>query len=111
MLSKETIIKLNKQLGEKGALVNESALEFAISSQYKTKDWLSQLSFLIRAILIDHVFQDGNKRTTLALVIGVLDELKLGYDPRRLEENLIRILKNNITDTKKIRSLIKDVIR
>ena len=96
---------------EKGILINESALDFAISSQYKTKDWLSQLSFLVRAILIDHVFQEGNKRTTLGLIIGVLDDLKFGYDPTRLEINLIKILKENITDIKRIRRLIKDAIR
>lgn len=111
MLSKETIIKINKQLEEKGDLINESALDFAISAQKRTKDWLTQLSFLVRAILIDHVFSDGNKRTALALAIGTLEDLKLGYDPQKLEENLIRILKTNMTTIKKIRRLIKDAIR
>ncbi|MEK6952973.1 MAG: hypothetical protein AABX29_08220 [Nanoarchaeota archaeon] len=111
MLSKKTIVKLNKQLDEKGKIINESALDFAISAQKRTKDWVTQLSYLVRAILIDHVFEDGNKRTTLGLIIGTLDELKFGYDAKRLEQNIIRILKENITDIKKIRRLIKDVIR
>ncbi|MEK6935132.1 MAG: hypothetical protein AABW46_04600 [Nanoarchaeota archaeon] len=111
MYLKETVIKLNKELGEKGRFVNESALEFAISKKYETDDWLEQLAYLVRAILIDHVFEDGNKRTSLAVVIGTLEGLKLGYDPQKLEDNLIKILKENITDIKKIKRLIKDVIR
>ena len=111
MLSKETLIKINKQLEENGKMINESALDFAISAQKRTKNWLEQLSYLVRAILIDHVFSDGNKRTALALIIGAFEDLKLGYNPRKLEENLIAILKNNITDLKKIGRLLKDAIR
>ena len=92
-------------------VINGSSLDFAISAQKRTKDWLTQLSFLTRAILIDHVFSDGNKRTILALIIGALEDLRLGYDSRRLEENIIKILKENITNINKIRRLIKDVIR
>ncbi len=110
MLSKETIIKIHKKL-ENGKMINESALDFAISCQKRTKDWLEQLSYLIRAILIDHVFEDGNKRVSLALMIGVLEDLKLAYDPQKLEENLIKTLKGNITDIRKIKGLIKDAIR
>lgn len=110
MLSKETVIKINKEI-ENNRLVNESALDFAISCQKRTKNWLDQLSYIVRAILIDHVFEDGNKRITLAIIIGVLEDLRFRYDPQKLEENLVKILKENITNIKKIKNLIKDVIR
>ena len=110
MLTKETILRIHNRL-DKSKMVNESALDFALSSQRETKDWLQQLSYVIRAILIDHVFADGNKRVTLALTIGVLEDLKFGYNAQKLENNIVKILKENITNIRKIKKLIKDVIR
>mgnify|MGYP001604642694 CR=1 FL=1 len=101
---------MNKQF-DKGRLVNESSLDFAFSNLEQTKDWTKQLAYLTRAILIDHVFEEGNKRTTAALIMVVLEIQKIAYDPQKVDEIIITILKKNIKDTNKIRRLIKDVTR
>ena|SRR3989344_2735881 len=110
MLTIESIIGINKKF-HSGKLVNRASLEFAVSAQNKTKNWLVQLAYLVRAILIDHSFEDGNKRTTVAIVLVYLEAHKLAYDPYKLDDIIISITKKNIKDLKKIGRLIKNVIR
>jgi len=110
MISVKDIIKINKQF-DKGKLVNKSALEFAISSLKYTKDPITQAAYLIRAILVDHVFEEGNKRTAAALLAAYLENIKKTYDIYKLDKLISDIAKRNINDIKKIRERIKDVIR
>ena len=110
MITKEDIINLNKEF-DKGKLVNESSLDFAFSNFKHTKDWTKQLAYLVRAILIDHVFEEGNKRTSSALIIILLEIQKIDYDPISVDEIIIEILKKNITDINKIRRMIKNATR
>lgn len=110
MISAQEIVELNKKF-DKGNLINKSALDFAISSLKHTKDWITQLAYLVRAILIDHVFEEGNKRTTSALISSVLEIQKKAYDPYAVDKLIVVIIKRNITDIAEIRRLIKNVIR
>jgi len=110
MLTKKAIIEINKEF-DVGKVINEGSLDFAISSANETKDWIKQLAYLTRAILIDHVFSEANKRTTAALIMAILEEKKVGYDPYKIDNLIINIIKNNITNINQIRRIIKDVIR
>jgi len=110
MLVKQEIVEINKEF-DKGNVVNESSLDFALSSIKQTKDWIKQLAYLVRAILIDHVFEEGNKRTAAVLIMVFIEENKLDYDPQKVDQIVIDILKKNITDIKKIRRLIKNAIK
>ena len=110
MINIEDLVQMNKQF-DNGIVVNKSSLEFALSLSKNTKDWIKQLAYIVRAILIDHVFEEGNKRTASALIMSVIEIHKLGYDPYKVDELIIEILKDNITDINKIRREIKNVIR
>ena len=110
MLSTNNVIDLNKEF-HNGKLVNKASLEFAISCQSKTKNWLEQLSYIIRSLLIDHVFEDANKRTAVAVILAYFKGHELNYDPYRLDDLVILITKKNINDIKKLGRLIKNVIR
>ena len=110
MINKRDIIEINKQFNH-GILVNEASLDFAFSNLEHTKDWLKQLAYITRAILIDHVFEEGNKRTTAALIMTILEYQKIAYNPKQVDEVVLIILKKNISDISKIRRLIKDAIR
>ena len=110
LLTATDVIDLNKEF-HNGKLVNQASLEFAISCQYKTKNWLEQLSYIIRSLLIDHVFEDANKRTAVAVILAYFKGHKLNYDPYRLDDLVILITKKNINDIKKLGRLIKNVIR
>ena len=110
MITKKALIEINKEF-DIGKIINEGSLEFAISNANSTKDWIKQLAYLTRAILIDHVFFGGNKRTTAALIISALEEKKFAYDPFKVDKLIIDIINKNITSINQIRRMIKDVIR
>lgn len=109
-LTKKDIIALNQEF-EDGTLHNEESLDFALSYAKETESWAKALAFLTRAILIDHVFTEGNKRTT-ALLIKAYSELH-GYSV--YNDKLLNIIKKiilkNITGIMKIEEMIKDVIK
>lgn len=110
MINKEDLIDINKKF-DKGIMKNESSLEFALSSLSRTKDWTKQLAYLVRAILIDHVFQEGNKRTIAALIVYFFEEHKVAYDPYKVDRVIVEIVKKNINNLEQIRRKLKDAIR
>ena len=103
------IININKKFA-KGIIVNKSSLEFALSS-IKTKAWIDQVAYLVRAILLDHVFEDGNKRTAAAIIIVYFTEFEIGFDPQKIAQTIIKIVTQNINSINKIKRMIKNVIR
>jgi len=109
MFNKEDLINANKRFAT-GKIVNQGSLEFAISS-IKTKSWMDQVAYLIRALLVDHVFEDGNKRTAASVIAMYYTEFKIGFDPEKVNEILIKIIKQNINDITKIKRMIKNVTR
>lgn len=110
MLSKQALIEINKEF-DIGKIINENSLDFAISNANLTKDWIKQLAYLTRAVLIDHVFAEGNKRTIAALIMAVLEEKKLAYNPYKIDNLIINIIKKNVININQIRRMIKDVIK
>ena len=110
VLTKKDIVALNQEF-EDGSFHNEPSLDFALSHANKSENWINGLSLLTRAILIDHVFQEGNKRTA-ALLIKTYAE----YEGHKIYNdklvNLIKeILLKDITDINKIEGMLKDVIK
>ncbi|MBW2965643.1 hypothetical protein KY342_00905 [Candidatus Woesearchaeota archaeon] len=103
------LININKKFA-RGIVVNKSSIEFALSS-IKTKSWIDQVAYLIRAILLDHVFEDGNKRTAASIIIAYYTEFEIGFDPQKITEVIIKITSKNINNVSKIKRMIKNVIR
>ena len=66
-LTKKDIIRLNQEFNN-GFMLNEESLDFAISNARRTENWIKALAYIIRAIDVDHVFEDGNKRTSVLLI-------------------------------------------
>jgi len=100
------LTKLNKKFAS-GLIVNKGSLDFALSAVFKSKDWHEQLAYVVRAMLCDHVFEDGNKRTAAAYITAVLVNFKFRYDPFKIDQLVLKIAKNNTTDIKKIRRMIE----
>lgn len=109
MLEKIDILQINR-LFDSGKVVNEGSLDFALSTVRNTKDWKTQLAYIIRAILIDHVFQEGNKRTAAAVFVAYCKEVKVRYDIFKIDGIIINIIEKNISNIKEIRRLIEDAI-
>ncbi len=108
MLSKKDIIEINKTF-HTGKLSNESSLDFALNHVYRSKNWLKTAAILSRAILIDHVFEDGNKRTAVGMITGIMEMNSISFSPEKVDKAVISIAKSNITSIKKIERVITHV--
>ena len=108
-LTKKDIVAINQKFAE-GFFENESSLDYALSLFKQNISWIKQLAHLVRAILIDHVFVDGNKRSSYMVLINYID-LK-GYKIE--EKKAINIIKNIVLKNKKsiiqIQRMIEDAI-
>ena len=105
MLSKKDIIVINKD-HHTGKLSNESSLDFAVSQVQRSKNWLKTAAILSRAILVDHVFEDGNKRTAAGVIAGIMEMNNMKYSPEKVDKIVIQITKENITSIKQIEKVI-----
>lgn len=110
LINKKDIVGINKQIGENGELQNGSSLEYALSMIKNKKSWLYELSYLLRSLLVDHAFRDGNKRTALIVLVTYLKDRGIDYNKDDLSRIVWNISKKNITDINKIGRLIKSAI-
>jgi len=109
-ITTKDIVALN-QLFDKGTVVNVGSLEFAVSQANQQKGWLRQLAIMVRAILVDHVFEEGNKRTAFAFITGTLEAQGLVYNRDVVSRCIVNVLKKNVTNITDIERSIKDAIR
>lgn len=108
-ISKKDIISVNKQF-DSGTVINESSLVYALNQANQTKSWLRACAFLVRAILLDHTFEEGNKRTAAAILAGFFEEHELNYDPEKIAQAIVLMLTKNITNITKIEKVILNAI-
>ncbi len=110
ILSRKDITAFNMEF-EDGTIINESSLDFALSYARKTENWTKALAWLTRAILIDHVFKEGNKRTAALLIKSYVDYE--GHDT--YNDKIVKLIKTiilkKITGIKRIEDMIKDAIK
>lgn len=108
-LTKKDIIAINQKFAE-GYFENESSLEFALSLFKQNIPWTKQLAYLLRAVLIDHVFSDGNKRTGCMLLMTYVDMAGYKLEEKRAIEITKKIVLKNIKSINTIRRMIEDGI-
>lgn len=108
-LSKKDILAINQQF-DKGQVINENSLSFALFQANKTTSWLKACALLVRAVLIDHVFEEGNKRTAAGIIVAFLEERQLKYNQEEIARIITKILTKNITNLIKIEMEVKNVI-
>ncbi|MBI3623947.1 Fic family protein [Candidatus Pacearchaeota archaeon] len=108
-ISKDDLIRINQGFG--GNLRSDSSLDFAFEKlnesnlgQYK------KLAHLIRAILVDHPFSDGNKRTAMFLVFAFAEEYNKKVDRELLLHHIVSIAKSNIQTIRNIEWRLKNAI-
>lgn len=110
MLTEKDLITINRRFSD-GNIVNNSSLKYVVSYIKRSNSWIKSLANLTRAILIDHIFEDGNKRTTAALIAYYLEDKDYNYNIDQINKIIIRILKKNITNIEEIERLIENVIK
>ena len=110
ILTKKDIIGLNMEF-ENGNLNNEASLDFALGYARQTENWTKALALIIRAILVDHVFEEGNKRTAALLMKAYAEYEGFGTYDSRVVRMIKEIILRNITSINRIEEMIKDGIR
>ncbi|PIN91487.1 hypothetical protein COU57_00335 [Candidatus Pacearchaeota archaeon CG10_big_fil_rev_8_21_14_0_10_32_14] len=109
-ISKEDIIRINHGFG--GTLRNDSSLDFAIDKQNDKKlGEYKKLSYLLRAILVDHPFSDGNKRTAMFICFAFSYEFNKEVDIDLLKHHMVSIAKKNENIIKNIEWRLKSAIK
>jgi len=109
IFNKKDIIAFNQQF-DTGEFENESSLDFALSYAKTTTAWTKVLAYTVRAILIDHVFQEGNKRTAALLIMSEFDRKALSYKPSDVASLVKKIVTKNIKSIKQIKEMIENAI-
>lgn len=109
-INKKDIIAINKEFDE-GVFSNESSLDFALEYCKKNIAWTKKLAYLMRAIIVDHVFEEGNKRTACMVLLYCIEEEGYEISDKKATSMIREILMNNIVSVKRIRWIIEDGIK
>lgn len=109
-ISKEDIVRIAK--GFDGILKDESSLDFALEQQKSTKlGQYKKLAYLMRAILVDHPFSDGNKKTATFIALAFANEQNKEVDRNLLLHHVLAIASKNITGIRTIEERMKNAIK
>ena len=107
---KEDIIRIGKGFG--GNIRNHSSLDYALKIQDDKKlGEYKKLAYLLRAILVDHPFSDGNKKAAMYAAFVFADEHKKQIDTELLKHHILSIASKNITDIEIISERMKNAIK
>ncbi|HIJ13595.1 TPA: hypothetical protein HA371_02535 [Candidatus Woesearchaeota archaeon] len=108
-ISKEDIVRIGKGFG--GELRNDASIEFALEKQTNLKlGEYKKLAYLIRAIVIDHLFTDGNKKTAAYVIFVFAEQFSKQVDLELIKEQMISIASNNVNSIRAIEERLKNVI-
>lgn len=108
-ISKKDLFRINNGFG--GNLRSDSSIDFAIGKINNPKlGFYKKLAYLWRAILVDHPFSDGNKRTAVFLAYALAGENKKHIDRDLLVYQAVSIAKKNLTNIRQIEWRLKNAI-
>lgn len=110
MLNEKDLLAINKRFSN-GHVINESSLKFICAYIKNSRSWIKSLASLTRAILIDHIFEDGNKRTAAAVIAYYFEDKGYNYSMDLINKMIVNILKKNISIIEDIERLIENVIK
>lgn len=105
-ITKKEIIKMNKKLG--GDLSRNGSLDYAIDRvKHEKRNPFKRVAYLIRAVIVDHPFIDGNKRTALEIIVKELYKEGIECDIKKLTKTIVEIAKKNINQIIKIERMLR----
>ena len=109
-IGKEDLLRINYGFG--GNLRSDSSLDFAFEKlEEKKLGDCKKLAYLLRAILVDHPFSDGNKRTAMFLAFAFAKENKKEVERDLLIHHITSIAKKNIQEIRNIEWRLKNAIK
>ena len=110
IISKEDLLRINNGFG--GNLRSDSSIDFAFDRiKDKKLGVYKKLAYLIRAILVDHPFSDGNKRTATFVCFAFAEKCHKQVDRKLLVHHIISIASKNIQEIRNIEWRLKNAIK
>ena len=108
-IGKEDLLRINHGFG--GNLRSSSSLDYALEKlEDKKLGIYKKLAYLLRAIIVDHPFSDGNKRTAMFISHAFAKEYGKQINRDLLLYHIVSIAKHNIHDIRKIEWRLKNAI-
>lgn len=104
MVTTQTVVWVNKKFST-GSLINKNSLDYAIKTE--SSKIFGNLPYIIRALLVDHCFEDGNKRTAAFLLVNFCEENRIEVNQEKIIKTTINISRSNPKNIEKIRSMMK----
>ncbi len=116
MITISELAVINQEIGESGQIRNKSALEFAVdqANSLRSDAFFKQLAYVARALLVDHAFAEGNKRTFTYFAAKIFKENKIELDAVKtwgLMDCIYKITTKRITSLEKIRLMLINCLR
>jgi death-on-curing family protein len=107
---KKYLQSLNILVGESGNVIDIDRLLGISASYHYYADTRSKISSIVRGIVKNHPFVDGNKRTALVffLLMSKLGNFQISLNHDQLEEVFVNIAKNNYTVEEIVKLLYSD---
>lgn len=105
MITLEEIQEINRRFGD-GKIINTS-IYYAIDQ----KSVKSNICHLLRALIIDHIFSDGNKRTAYVVARLLFERNNININKDTLLKCIIRIARENISEIGDIGRLVERCIK
>ena len=93
MIQIDAIIETNKFLTGHGDVLNKSMLESAFSSWHYFETPEDQICSVLRGIIKNHPFRDGNKRTAVIVFYEFIDLMNLNFtlSETKFEDIVVKI--------------------
>ncbi len=109
-ISKKELLRINQGFG--GNMRSDSSIDYALEKLGdKRLGIYKKLAYLLRAIIVDHPFSDGNKRTAAYVTLSFASEFKKQVDRELLMHHIVSIAKQNIHNIKNIEWRLKNAIK
>ena len=110
LVTLEEIREINKK--NEGFVMGDSSVETALEMG-EGKNLYRQLGLIWRAILVYHLFGDGNKRTAFAVTMLMMKRSGIGLNDSgiaRVENQMLKVEMKNIDDVRKLERMVKYAI-
>ena len=105
-IRKEDIVRIEGGFG--GTLRNPSSLDFALEKQQNKKlGEYKKLAYLLRAILVDHPFSDGNKKTAMFIAFAFAEQFKKNVNEDLIKHHILSIASKNIIEIRAIEERLR----
>ena len=99
------IVEKNKELG--GTLVRPSSLHFACDRAFYEKNIYRKVAYIIRAIVVDHPFDDFNKSTAIITTKKMFKKEGIICSKEKLAIQVTKIAKRSTKSVIKIERILR----